>query len=482
MITSDHLRELHRVLVDSFSEEEVRALLIGLGVPLDHITGGGDLSGRMFDVIKFAERAGWVPDLVRAALHARPRNYVLTDLASKLGLEPELSVQQSGSTTSEPWTPPATAGDSAKLPVNVTNWQLHVPDVSARVCRVEVGGRSVGTGFLVAPDVVMTFRRVLDLATKPGPSAIRCRFDYRILASGTTEGLVVALRQTKAVVADSSPPPDGPGCVLLQLSVAVGNQPIGPDANTGVMRGWLRVPDPEPTPTPGQPLIIAEYVTGEALRVVFGLDGVAELDADGIRLRHRLATDPLAAGAPCFDKDWNLIAVHLGVGTQPSGETFGEAVRIAAIRDWLTREGVAHILGSAVATRDVPPPEPGPIKNVDDPQSGRWGNRSQRNGRKLKATITDTSDRRLYTCDFTVESTDGSILEGPVVFHLHDSYPRSVINIRKIRDARFATLEEVTAYGVYTVGAQVKDGAGNWVGLELNLARKRSLPKRFREQ
>jgi hypothetical protein len=229
-------------------------------------------------------------------------------------------------------------------------------------------------------------------------------------------------------------------------------------------------------------LILAEYVTGEALRVVLGLDGVVELDPAGTWLRHGVATDPLAAGAPCFDEDWNLVAVHLGDGVGPGGETVGEAVRGAAIRNWLNRAGVAKYLGGEVPARDTPPPPPGPVKHPDDPQRGRWGNRSQRSGRKLTATITDSSGPRLFTCDFTVESTDGSTLKGPVIFHLHDSYPRSVIQIRKIHDGMYATLEEVTAYGAYTVGAQVKDAAGNWIVLELNLARKRSLPKRFRER
>jgi hypothetical protein len=79
-----------------------------------------------------------------------------------------------------------------------------------------------------------------------------------------------------------------------------------------------------------------------------------------------------------------------------------------------------------------------------------------------------------------VSSTDGSPLRGPVLFHLHDTYPKSVYRIRKIRDDKEAILEEVSAYGVYTLGVQVKDAQGAWVGLELDLASIEAVPARFR--
>jgi hypothetical protein len=43
-------------------------------------------------------------------------------------------------------------------------------------------------------------------------------------------------------------------------------------------------------------------------------------------------------------------------------------------------------------------------------------------------------------------------------------------------------LEEVVSEGVYTIGAQVKDAGGRWVGLEFNLAKLRGLPKRFKQK
>ncbi len=121
------------------------------------------------------------------------------------------------------------------------------------------------------------------------------------------------------------------------------------------------------------------------------------------------------------------------------------------------------------------------ITNIDDPQRGRWGRRSRRGGRRLFVELLNT-EGRIFQFNAVVESTDGSSLEGPVVFYLHDTYPKSVIWIRKIHEGRRAVLEEVTSYGVYTIGAQVKNAQGKWIGLEFNLAKLDDLPERFKER
>jgi hypothetical protein len=46
-------------------------------------------------------------------------------------------------------------------------------------------------------------------------------------------------------------------------------------------------------------------------------------------------------------------------------------------------------------------------------------------------------------------------------------------------DGKLATLNDWSAYGVFTVGVQVKDGKGMWISLELNLASIPKLPARF---
>ncbi|MNV22664.1 hypothetical protein D3C71_1136480 [compost metagenome] len=127
------------------------------------------------------------------------------------------------------------------------------------------------------------------------------------------------------------------------------------------------------------------------------------------------------------------------------------------------------------------PPLPAPISNPMDLQSGRWGKRASRLGRKLLSHLIEVGQNE-FTFDLVVRSVDGTDLEGPVIFHLHDTYARKTIHIRKIREGgKIAILEKTTAYGVYTVGVQVMAAKGGWTSLELDLRTlaEQDLPRRF---
>jgi hypothetical protein len=216
-------------------------------------------------------------------------------------------------------------------------------------------------------------------------------------------------------------------------------------------------------------------------------EAVLGFNANRTRIRYTTEADAESSGAPCFDGTWNLVAVHHADRWDPGRQMFvREGVPIAAIRDRLRRLGRAASLGgdpSAAAARSgsAPPPEPGPVTHPDDPQKGRWGGLPERDGRRVSVELLDTSGRK-FSFNVVAESTDGTALEGPVLFHLHDSYPNTVIQVREIRRQAKAVLEELRAFGVFTIGVQVKDKSGNWVGLEFDLAQIPNLPERFRER
>jgi len=124
------------------------------------------------------------------------------------------------------------------------------------------------------------------------------------------------------------------------------------------------------------------------------------------------------------------------------------------------------------------PPAPGPIVDQEDPQKGRWGGKAEDQGRSVRAVV-DSLEKEKYYFSLIVESTDGSDLEGPVVFHLHNSFPRSVVTTRSIVGKKRAMLKEWWADGVFAVGVQVKNARGKWISLEIDLATLPRLPKRF---
>ena len=60
--------------------------------------------------------------------------------------------------------------------------------IERRVCRVELEGNAVGTGFLVGPDTVLTNWHVFEAAKNQGKiDALGCRFDYELLPDGKVQ-------------------------------------------------------------------------------------------------------------------------------------------------------------------------------------------------------------------------------------------------------------------------------------------------------
>ena len=169
-------------------------------------------------------------------------------------------------------------------------------------------------------------------------------------------------------------------------------------------------------------------------------------------------------------------AIAKAIGTdRPLGEIRGEPIVLPETGRRPNITDTPSVLPSPASSEG--PPEPGPIRDFNDPQKGRWGGVTVREGRKASVVI-ESVEREVFYFSVVVESTDLTPLVGPVIFHLHDSFPRSVVTIKKIENQQ-AVLREWNAYGVFAVGIQVKNGAGEWTSLEIDLADAPGLPKRF---
>ena len=126
--------------------------------------------------------------------------------------------------------------------VDVSTWRAQLGELEAQVCRVEVPAglqATVGTGFLVGPDLCLTnfhvVKPLIDQLADPGQ--VRLRFDYKRAADGTvvSEGTQFALAGDWLVAAR---PPSA-----VDVLADPGNHLPGPDELDFAL---LRVRD-EPT-------------------------------------------------------------------------------------------------------------------------------------------------------------------------------------------------------------------------------------------
>jgi hypothetical protein len=86
-----------------------------------------------------------------------------------------------------------------------------------------------------------------------------------------------------------------------------------------------------------QPLFILQHAAGDYLGIAVG----DVISADQRRVRYRTNTLPGSSGSPCFNDDWELVALHHG-SERRENTTYNEGIPLAAI---LERAEVRKALG-----------------------------------------------------------------------------------------------------------------------------------------
>jgi hypothetical protein len=330
-----HLEQLVDALVGAFrGVSELSSFVRATeGRNLEAISLGADLRSTVFDLVRVAEAEGWLFDLVAQLFHARPENQRVAALAGELGLTGFGSL-------------PVLERLAARSPLTWRSFKSRLEAISAQICRVEVGGNVIETGFLVGVDLLLTTDFVLTAA--PQGAAITLRFDYREGYEGklVTRGSPFQLADDWIVAHDiRGSTPEGLGYALVRVAGSPGAQPIGGSRaeSSERLRQWFRLPDAPMLPHSGEQLLIMMHQGGGPRELSMGR--VTDISYDGQRVRYDNKTGPGSSGAPCFTPDLELVAMHLGA--DHSGQAFG--VTSAAIVADLNRKGWGHALQTSFA-------------------------------------------------------------------------------------------------------------------------------------
>lgn len=178
--------------------------------------------------------------------------------------------------------------------------------LSKAVCKVTFADRSAeecGTGVLIAPDLMLTnyhvFSREAGADLDAIATQIRCEFGYTSTQSGKQAHICMAV-EDKAVV--SSSPIGALDYVLVRLrptSDATNENPIQPVAY-----------NPTAQLTPSSPLNILQHPEGEQMKVSLSNNGVVKTDNSRGLVLYVNPTKPGSSGSPCFNQQWQLVALH----------------------------------------------------------------------------------------------------------------------------------------------------------------------------
>jgi hypothetical protein len=186
-------------------------------------------------------------------------------------------------------------------PELVLNWALGMRQAMRAVCLVEAS-EAMGTGFLVAPDLLLYGGDLGGLSTSNDSHAPRFRFDYCHAPDGSLGRPTVYVPADEWLVASRR----NPNYTLIRLEGAPGTDMV-PGEN--VPRGWLSLTAAPVTAGQGLFLLHHGLAGPQMLEYASARQGPAgEIELATLSGEHIGG----AGGAPCFNETWQVLAVRIG--------------------------------------------------------------------------------------------------------------------------------------------------------------------------
>ncbi len=330
-----------RALIKAFPSKSSlgRMLEYRLGKQLDELAFGDDLEDLAFNVVKRANADGWTLKLINAAIAAQPENPQLVVFFQEhlpgAGPPPPLYPQALEAIV--------TSSGFSDMP----GWLIHMEHLVGKICRLEVtlapGRTSVGTGFLVGPDLILTNHHVVAalLRGEVSARAVRVVFDY----FGASQGFGVGLAANYHLADSPMSPVDNetrksrlPTDDELDFALLRIDTPVGKQLRSGEARGYLDLRSEAARIEANKPLFILQHPAGDPLKM--HVDISLRYNANGTRLQYTTNTLPGSSGSPCFDAQLRLCALHHSRDPNHPPQ-YNEGIPIEKIVADLQKKGVA---------------------------------------------------------------------------------------------------------------------------------------------
>jgi len=314
--TPFQLKALHEALLFAYpSSADLNTLLqLGFGQGYAALAPVGEnYFNGLLAILLQARGAGWLKDLVQKARQDKPRSPKLLVLDRSLELTAADIPDFLGRSLEDIVRHEAQEAD-------LIPWVRKLETYGWRTCRIEYPVNTPqGTGWLVAPDLLLTNWHVIDRALPGGDrqaTEFVCRFDYAVTAGGTTQsGIEVRLAPVWCV--DSSPPStselgtgtDAPTSetldyALLRLARAVGNEQM----STGERRGWVEIKANQGLPRPNEIVFVIQHPEGLPVKLTAG--DVKGTEANNVRIFHSANTKGGASGSVMVNAKLESIGLH----------------------------------------------------------------------------------------------------------------------------------------------------------------------------
>lgn len=349
--------ELSEALRSAFTPQRLREMLwYRLDKDIDNIGFGNDYREIVFKLIRVSQADNWITKLIIAARESNPDNPLLVKFCNGVGLSSLREFKDSLERVVV----------EANAFLDPMKWRSRLGQIEAQVCRVEirVGVELIaGTGFLVAPNVIITNYHVMQPVIEKGikgafgkasnvfPSDVLFRFDYKTLEDGSTvnPGTMYTLASEDWLIDMSPDSPDELDYALLRIEGSPGLEPIGENPEPGAaVRHWIEIPKSSYDFFPDSTMLIMQHPKGGPLKLAIDTKAIIGFNPKRTRVMYRTNTEPGSSGSPCFNQNWDLIALHSGgdpdfsFGHMPS---YNEGIPFSAIVSQIEQKGLISTLG-----------------------------------------------------------------------------------------------------------------------------------------
>jgi hypothetical protein len=331
-LTGSEIGTISDALISGFIEEWQLAQLaaVSLDINLAAEIGSGPLRKVAFELLRYTESRGWTEILLRQAVSRRSGNPKLQDIAKRYALAPgpfnNIVGLNAGNDGFE-----ALVLREARMQ-STGDWHKRMWRCELPVCQVLFRDQPIGTGFLVAPDRVMSNWHVFEYPRDSGKlgqlADYTARFDYRATDQQNVASLGTTVPFDAATGYLDCSHKEELDYVLVQLTQKLGDQKL-PD-NTP--RGWLPLASRQFKLN--ESALVLQHPADRTLQLAIGtVLGWVPNNKDEI-YEHLAHTEASSSGSPCFSSGWDLLAMHHRVDPQT-----GERNRAIAMSAILSRMG-----------------------------------------------------------------------------------------------------------------------------------------------
>jgi endonuclease G, mitochondrial len=319
-LSNDDRKQLREAIESAYPDPDDLKVFVNekLNRNLAVVGGSGKHGTVIFNLIQWAIAKGYIEDLI-LALAKDTQNPAIQGFSGRV-LRQHLSLNASG----------GLAGESLlKLNFELTDWDVAVSDeelqvflprqfsfeadvgnlrrgleLANSVCKITFTDRppqESGTGVLIAPGLVLTNYHVLSLKEGADLNEIAksARFEFGYVSPKFNE---ITRHQSLKSAENQPVPASSPihelDYALLRLSPDedFSTEPVPFDSSLRLM--------------PNSPLNMLQHPEGEEMKVSLSNNGVVKSNEDRGLVLYVNSTKRGSSGSPCFDSDWNLVALH----------------------------------------------------------------------------------------------------------------------------------------------------------------------------